>query len=97
MNYAPKVVLKLPLSPNADLDAFVEDCVRDKVELIAVWGEGARSIEDEIDWIIVGDGTDEDRFITTTAHLPKDDDLEWVVTFATQFGDSKAQAQTVEL
>jgi hypothetical protein len=97
MSYAPKVVLKLPLSSNAALEAFVEGCLRDKGELLALWGDEAPSIEDEIDWFIVSDGGVGERFIIPTAHLPKDNSFDWVVTLATQFGESKAQAQVVEL
>jgi hypothetical protein len=76
MKYPPNVVLKLPLSPNADLDTFVEDCVDSGVRLIAVWGEGASEIEDDIDWLIIGDGS-QDRFIVTTSHPPDDDAIEF--------------------
>lgn len=46
----------------------MEACLADGVELIAIGGDGARELEDEIDWIIVGDGSNPDRFIATTAH-----------------------------
>ncbi|MEN5114807.1 hypothetical protein ABE453_12340 [Brevundimonas diminuta] len=64
----PKIVLELPLSDEALLPAFVEQCIADSVSLIAVVGEGCERIEDEIDWLIVGDGTDDSRFITTSSH-----------------------------
>ncbi len=63
-----KIVLELPLSDEALLPAFVEQCIADNVSLIAVVGEGCERIEDEIDWLIVGDGTDNSRFITTSSH-----------------------------
>lgn len=68
MAYAPVVVLQLPLSDPALLEPFVEACLDDCVDLIAVWGESCEAVEEEVDWIIVGDGSDPDRFITTSAH-----------------------------
>ena len=68
MGYAPKIVLELPISDPALLETFVEACLRDSVELIAVVGEGCVDVEDIIDQIIVGDGTREGRFIVTSSH-----------------------------
>lgn len=68
MTIEPKIVLALPMSDKASLAAFVEQCVARNVSLIAVQGEGCARIEDEIDWLIVGDGTDDSRFITTSSH-----------------------------
>ena len=68
MTYAPKVILQLPLSDAADLAGFVEKCLTDQVSLISISGPGCAEIEDEIDWLIVGDGSDEARHVTTAAH-----------------------------
>ncbi|SMH42003.1 hypothetical protein [Mesorhizobium australicum] len=68
MTYAPRIVLCSPLTDPSSLEAFVEACLADGVELIAIGGSGAQELEDEIDWIIVGDGEDRSRFIVTTAH-----------------------------
>lgn len=68
MGYAPKVVLQVPLKNNEALEQFVEDCLRDRVVLIAIVGDGCSEIETLIDEIIVGDGSDPERFITTTSH-----------------------------
>ena len=76
----PKVVLVLPLSDKALLPAFVEKCITDNVSLIAIVGDGCARIEDEIDELIRGDGTDDTRFITTSSH--PDEPLEEVVDFA---------------
>jgi len=76
----PKVVLCLPLSDEALLAPFVEDCLADNVSLIAVHGEDCERIEDLIDWVIVGDGTDEHRHITTSSH--PGETLEEVLEFA---------------
>jgi len=81
MTAAPKIVLQLPLTDKALLPGFVEACIAENVSLIAVLGEGCEAVEDEIDWLIVGDGTDESRFITTSSH--PGETLDEVVEFAT--------------
>lgn len=83
MTVEPKIVLALPISDEASLPAFVEKCLADNVSLIAVLGEGCERIEDEIDWLIVGDGSDTNRFITTSSH--PGETLHQVVEFATMW------------
>lgn len=83
MNTEPKIVLVLPLSDEALLPAFVEKCIADNVSLIAVVGDGCARIEDKIDGLIVGDGTDDTRFITTSSH--PEESLADVVDFATMW------------
>jgi len=86
VSYASKIVLCAPLQNDEALKPFVEDCLRDKVELIAVVGDGCRSIELRIDQIIFGDGSDPARTIITTSH--PDLAIEDVVKFATNcFGE----------
>jgi flagellar biosynthesis/type III secretory pathway ATPase len=68
MGYAPKVALCVPLKNSDALKPFVEDCLCDKVVLIAVVGDGCRHVEDLIDEIVVVDGADDSRFIVTTSH-----------------------------
>lgn len=80
MTLEPKIVLVLPISDEARLADFVEQCLVRNVSLIAVHGEGCERIEDEIDWLIVGDGTDNSRFITTSSHPAET--LEEAVEFA---------------
>ena len=65
---APKVILHSPVSDEGLLDAFVEQCLRDRVSLIAVVGPGCARLEELIDEIVVGDGADPDRFVCTTSH-----------------------------
>jgi hypothetical protein len=67
-SYKSKIVLRLPLSDEAALVPFVENCLRDKVVLIAIWGPGASAVEAKIDRIIIGEGSDKSRFIVTTSH-----------------------------
>lgn len=68
MSFASRIVLRSPISNPAALEPFVEGCIRDKVILIAIAGEGCGLLENLIDEIIVGDGYDDDRFIVTTSH-----------------------------
>jgi len=75
MKYPSRVVLKLPLSQNADLSAFVEDCIVSGVVLIAVWGKNAVAIEDELDWLIIADKRPEEQWIVTTSHSAQEDAL----------------------
>ncbi|HWU27374.1 MAG TPA: hypothetical protein VN154_13330 [Rhizomicrobium sp.] len=80
MAYAPKIVLCVPLKDGKALEPFVEDCLRDKVVLIAVVGDGCRHVEDLIDDIVVGDGSDPRRFVVTSSH--PEESVEEVVNFA---------------
>lgn len=97
MSRPPAVVLALPLSANDKLEPFVEACLMDGVALIAIWGEGCSAVEDRIDEIIVGDGSDPSRFITTSAH--EDESLVDVVEFAGDWltGDGRRGAKVVKL
>lgn len=71
MSLARKIILHSPVSDEILLENFVEQCLRDEVSLIAVVGPGCARIEDVIDCIVVGDGSDPDRFVCTTSH-PED-------------------------
>jgi hypothetical protein len=68
MSGAPKYILHCPITDESSLDAFVEQCLAEKVSLLAIFGPDSRRIEDIVDEIIVGDGSNEDRFICTTSH-----------------------------
>ena len=89
MSYASRVILQLPLSNEGLLAAFVEQCLRDSVTLIAVVGEGAARIEDIIDELVVGDGSDDTRFVATTSH--SSETVEEVLEFAGIWNDERDQ------
>jgi hypothetical protein len=72
MSRSHTVVLKLPLSAKSDLDQFVKDCLNTGVRLIAVSGVDAADVEEDIDQLIVGDGS-KNRFVVTSSHLPEED------------------------
>ena len=90
MPYPPKLVLELPLSDEKLLASFVEDCLRDGVSLIAIVGEGASRVDDLIDELVVGDGSDPDRYVTTSMHA--DESVEQVVEFAKSWEAELGQA-----
>jgi hypothetical protein len=68
MKFPRKLILHSPVSDEALLDAFVEQCLRDEVSLLAIVGPGCSRLEDIIDEIVVGHGSDGDRFLCTTSH-----------------------------
>ena len=90
MTYKPKIVLRSPLRPDAPLAEFVEACLRDGVQLIAVYGEGCEEVHDSIDELIVGDGSDDSRFILTSWHTRERFDE--VVEFARIWGEGGRDA-----
>jgi len=83
MGHAARIVLQLPLSNPDLLPPFVEACIRDGVALIAIVGEGCAEIEERIDQLIVGDGSDRSRFVVTSSH--PGETIEEVMQFASIF------------
>jgi hypothetical protein len=81
MSFARKIILHSPVSDEALLDRFVERCLIDGVSLVAVVGPGCERIEDIIDEIVVGDGSDRTRFLCTTSH--PNDSFKEVINMAT--------------
>lgn len=91
-----KIVLICPLRDSATLLDFVEACLRERVELIAVHGPGCETVHDEIDALLIGDGSaGDERFISTTWH--GDESLEEVVEFASAFGSNNGIVRQVRL
>jgi hypothetical protein len=95
MPYSSKVILQLPLSALDRLAPFVEQCVTGAVELICVAGPMADDIEDHIDWLVVGDGSDAGRFIVTTAH--PDEPMDRVISFATAWQGDGVSGEAPEI
>lgn len=89
MSLARKLILHVPVSNEVLLEGFVEQCLKDGVSLLAVFGLGCARIEDIIDEIVVGDGSDEDRFLCTTSHPDESfaDVLNLVSTWEFERGD----------
>jgi hypothetical protein len=73
--FARKLLLHSPIQDESLLDEFVEKCLADNVSIIACFGPGADELEEKIDWIVVGDGSNPERFVCTSAHVdePLDD------------------------
>ena len=91
--YKPKIVLQTPLRADAPLAAFVEACLRDGVELIAVCGRDCVEVHDLIDDLIIAEGTDDSRFIATSWHTGEP--ISEVVEFASIYGEGGADAVEV--
>ena len=51
---APKIILHSPVSDEALLNGFVEQCLRDNVQLVAIMGPGCSRLEDIITEIVDG-------------------------------------------
>lgn len=80
MAYARKIVLHCPEGYTVALDRLVEDFLRDGVKFVAVVGKDCAGIEDTIDWLVIGDASDESRFILTSSH--PDESVEEAIEFA---------------
>ncbi len=89
MPLARKIILHAPISDEALLDAFVEQCLHDGVSLVAVVGPDCSRVEDVIDEIVVGDGSDPTRFLCTTSHPdePFEDVMNMAITWEFERGD----------
>ena len=95
MAYSGKIVLHAPPPHSGALEEFVEACIRDKVALVCVVVEQCQLVEDIIDELVVGDGSDESRFICTTSH--RDQSLAEVIAFANAWNEPEGESQEVTL
>jgi hypothetical protein len=68
MSLPPRILLHSPVSDNGALTEFVERCLKDGVRLISIAGPDADKLELQVDMLVVGDGSDETRFLVTSAH-----------------------------
>ncbi len=68
MPYAEKIILHAPPSGSPKLEAFVEQCLQDKVVLVCVIGEDCAWVEEAIEEILTGDGSDFTRRLIATSH-----------------------------
>lgn len=68
MRYSQRIILHAPTWNSPRLEAFVEKCIEDKVVLVCVVGEDCARVEEVIDELVNGDGTDDSRFFNTTSH-----------------------------
>ena len=68
MRYSQKLILHAPPWDAPALKTFVEKCIQDNVVLVCVVGDDCRRVEDVIDELVVGDGSDRKRFLLTSSH-----------------------------
>ena len=96
MTYGKKIVLNCPAGYKMRLDDMVEEFLRDGVTFVGVVGKDAAHVEDMIDQLVVGDGTDEGRFILTSNH--EGESLQAAIEFAESLSSEYAgKAEVVEL
>ena len=80
MAYCARIVLVSRSGYQPALDDMVETFIRDDVRVVAVTGVDCGLVEDIIDELVVGDASDDGRYLLTTAH--QDEPLEAVIEFA---------------
>jgi len=96
MPFAPKIVLHSPTGYHVELDALVEQFLAGGVKWVLVVGEGCEQIESIIDEIVVGDGSDPERFLLTSSH--PGESLSEVVGFANLLsGQYEGEVEVVEI
>ncbi|MGO8235295.1 hypothetical protein ACC806_03675 [Rhizobium ruizarguesonis] len=91
MPLAHAVVLQTPIYDSDRLSLLVERCLSDGVGLIAISGGNAFKVEAEVDWLIIGDGSDPGRFICTSAHSDDEEEsgIEDALCIASSFGTAE--------
>jgi hypothetical protein len=95
MSYAQKIVIHSKSGATNALEALVEQFISDGVRFVAVAGKDCALMEDIIDEIVVGDGSDNTRFILTSSH--PGESLEEVMQFARIITEGTGEPQLIEL
>jgi len=96
MSFGKKIVLHTPMGYVPSLDDLVEQFIRDGVQFVAVVGQDCSRVEDIIDELVVGDGSDDGRYICTSSHA--DGTLEAAIEFARLLtGEYAGDVEVVEL
>jgi hypothetical protein len=96
MPYSRKVVVHCPTGYHIGLDAMVEQFIAEGVAYVGVVGQDCSRVEDIIDELVVGDGSNPERFILTASH--PDESLAEAVAFAESLtGEFAGAVQVVEL
>ena len=96
MPYLRKIVLHCPTGYQVELERMVAQFLADGVVFVGVVGEDCSRVEDIIDELVVGDGTDDGRYILTSSHAGEtiDDALEFARSLS---GEYAGEVQLVEL
>jgi hypothetical protein len=90
------MILDCPFGCPSELDGLVEQFIVDGVKFVGMVGEDCARVEDVIDDLVVGGGTDPTRFILTSSH--PGESVADVVEFARYVfsaGDGEAQVVTL--
>lgn len=85
MPYAPKVVLNCTSGSKRELDQLVEQFIADGVRFVGVVGLECALVEDMVDWLVIGDGSDSGRYILTSSH--PGESLQDAIDFARALSD----------
>jgi hypothetical protein len=86
--YAPRIVLHSLSGDPQGIDALVEEFLKDGVKFVGVVGKNAARIEDVVDEAVVGDGSDDSRFLLTSSHEGEtlDDALHFARSLSSEYG-----------
>ena len=96
MPYASRIVLHSLSGKPEGIDALVEAFLKEGVKFVGVVGKNAAHIESLVDEVVVGDGTDDSRFLLTASH--EGESLEDAVKFAQTLSDEYGKGlQIVEV
>ena len=96
MSFAPKVVLHCSTGYHPELDALVEQFLTAGVKLVAVVGPDCERIECIIDELVVGDGSNPERYLLTSSH--PGESVNEAVFFANSLSEEYAgEVQVVEV
>lgn len=94
MTAVPKYILKAPVSDHAKLVRFVEECLKQGVSLLAVYGPDCEILEQVIDEIIVADRRGEESVLCTSSHPGAT--LQEVTAFA-QTWDAEEKGEVIQV
>ena len=96
MPYATKIVLHCPTGYKLALDQLVEDFLRDGVKFVGVVGGDCERVEDIVDELVVGDGSDQTRSLLTSSHAGQTvgEAIEFAHSLSGEYG---GEVQVVEL
>lgn len=95
MRFAPKIVLHCPTGYHEALDTLVEQFLENGVKLVAVVGQDCELVESMIDELVVGDGSNPERFLLTSSH-PGEGVAEVVVFANSLTQEYSGEVQVVE-
>jgi hypothetical protein len=94
--YASRIVLHSLSGAPEGIESLVESFLKDGVKFVGVVGKNAGHIEELVDEVVLGDGTDDSRFLLTASH--EGESLNDAVEFARSLSDEYGEGlQVVEV